>query len=440
MTLDEALRYIHSVCWKGSIPGLSRIGALLEKMGHPERMLRFVHVTGTNGKGSTCAMLASILQQAGYRTGLYTSPYLTRFNERMQINGEMISDDELCRLTEAIQPLADSIYEQPTEFEMVTAIGFEYFARHACDIVVCEVGMGGEFDATNVILPPEAAVVCNIGLDHTEVLGDTLEKIAATKAGIIKSGCDAIIYREKPSVEAVFEARCQAVGARLHRADFDSLQPLTRSLSGQSFDWQRFSNLHLPLLGDHQLHNAAVALTTATVLQQNGWKISDRDIREGLEQVRWPGRFELRRRDPLFIIDGGHNPQCIEALVKNIQDYLADRPLTVLTGVLADKDYGCMYGNTAPFAREFITVTPANSRALPAQELARYLARYGKPVVACNSVADGVRLAIEHAGPDGTVLCYGSLYMIGEIEAALQTLSASGGGKPSSDYAASRNA
>lgn len=323
MTLDEALHYIHSVCWKGSVPGLERISALLDKMGHPERKLKFIHVTGTNGKGSTCAMLASMFTKAGYKTGLYTSPYLIRFNERIQINGVQIPDEEICEITEYIKPLADSIFEQPTEFEMVTALGFEYFARHNCDLVVCEVGMGGEFDATNVILPPEAAIICNIGLDHTEVLGDTLEKIAATKSGIIKPGCDAVIYRETPSVEAVIEARCKEVGAKLHKADFADIRLISHDLTGQVFDWKRFHALKLPLLGDHQLHNAAVALTAATVMQQRGWHITDEQIREGLADVRWPGRFDVRRKDPLFIIDGGHNPQCIQALVKNIQDYLA---------------------------------------------------------------------------------------------------------------------
>ena len=422
MTLDEALYYIHSVCWKGSVPGLERISALLDKMGHPERKLKFIHVTGTNGKGSTCAMLASMFTKAGYKTGLYTSPYLIRFNERIQIDGVQISDEEICRITEYIKPLADSIFEQPTEFEMVTALGFEYFARQGCDLVVCEVGMGGEFDATNVILPPEAAVICNIGLDHTEVLGDTLEKIAATKSGIIKPGCDAVIYREQPSVEAVIEDRCKAVGAKLHKADFADIHLLSHDLTGQVFGWERFKRLKLPLLGDHQLHNAAVALTTATVMQQRGWKLTDDDIREGLASVRWPGRFDVRRSDPLFIIDGGHNPQCIQALVKNIQDYLPGRPLTILTGVLADKDYNCMYRNVEPYAKEFITITPGNPRALNAHDLAAYLSQFGKPVTACDQVADGVRLAVEHAGKDGVVLCYGSLYMIGEIEAGLAQL------------------
>ena len=422
MTLDEALRYIHEVCWKGTIPGLERIQALLDAMGNPERKCKFVHVTGTNGKGSTCAMVASILRKAGYKTGLYTSPYLIRFNERIQINGEQISDADICELTEYVKPFAESIFERPTEFEMVTAIGFEYFARHKCDIVVCEVGMGGEFDATNVIPAPEAAVICNIGLDHTEVLGDTLEKIAGAKAGIIKPGCDAVLYRERPSVEAVFEERCKALNAPLHKADFDSLHLLSHSLEGQVFDWERFHALRLPLLGEHQLHNAAVALTTARVLQKHGWKITDEQIREGIESVRWPGRFELMRKDPMFIIDGGHNPQCIEALVKNIRDYLPGRELTVLTGVLGDKDFHCMYRDVAQYAKEFITITPANARALTAEKLADYLRQFGKPVTACDVVADGVRLAIEHAGKDGVVLCYGSLYMIGDIDAALQTL------------------
>lgn len=422
MTLDEALRYIHEVCWKGTIPGLERIQALLDAMGNPERKCKFVHGTGTNGKGSTCAMVASILRKAGYKTGLYTSPYLIRFNERIQINGEQISDADICELTEYVKPFAESIFERPTEFEMVTAIGFEYFARHKCDIVVCEVGMGGEFDATNVIPAPEAAVICNIGLDHTEVLGNTLEKIAGAKAGIIKPGCDAVLYRERPSVEAVFEERCKALNAPLHKADFDSLHLLSHSLEGQVFDWERFHALRLPLLGEHQLHNAAVALTTARVLQKRGWKITDEQIREGIESVRWPGRFELMRKDPMFIIDGGHNPQCIEALVKNIRDYLPGRELTVLTGVLGDKDFHCMYRDVAQYAKEFITITPANPRALTAEKLADYLRQFGKSVTACDVVADGVRLAIEHAGKDGVVLCYGSLYMIGDIDAALQTL------------------
>ena len=366
MNIDETLSYIHAVCWRGSVPGLERIGALLARMGDPQKQMRFIHVTGTNGKGSTCAMMASILRAAGYRTGLYTSPFLIRFNERMQVDGRQITDDELCEITAYVRPLADALDPHPTEFEMVTAIAFAYFARHNCDIVVCEVGMGGEFDATNVIPTPEAAVFCNIGLDHTQYLGDTLEKIAATKAGIIKPGCEAVLYRQTGSVEEIIRQRCERLGVPLHLADFDGIRPEKAGLEGQVFDWEELAGLHLPLLGRHQLCNAAVALTAMRVLQKRGWSITEEHIRRGLAATDWPGRFQIIGHDPLFIIDGGHNPQCIRALEQNIRNYLPGRPLTVLTGVMQDKDYHCMYRGVVPYARSFITVTPDNPRSLPA--------------------------------------------------------------------------
>ena len=418
MTVDQALEYIHSVCWKGSIPGLSRTQELLRRMGNPEKDLKFIHIAGTNGKGSTASMSANILRQAGYTVGLYTSPYIFKFHERMQVNGESISDQELAEITEYVKPLAETMEDHPTEFELVTCIAFAYFKRHRCDIVSLEVGLGGEMDSTNVIEPPVVAVLTNIGLDHTELLGDTLEKIAETKSKIIKAGCQAVTYREPASVEAVFEARCREVGAQWTPADFDSLRPVSASLEGQVFDWGPYQALELPLLGQHQLKNAAVVLTIMEVLKKLGWQISEESIRQGLATVSWPGRFELVARDPLFIVDGGHNPQCIEALVNNVRDYLSGRKLTILTGVLADKDYSDMYRDMAVFASEFVTVTPPNPRALDAADLKAYLEQFGKPVTACSTVADGVRLAKEKAGPDGVVLAYGSLYMVGDIEEA----------------------
>ena len=213
MTLDEALDYIHRVDWRGSVPGLSRIGVLLNKLGHPESTVKYIHITGTNGKGSTCAMTASVLQAAGYRTGLYTSPISAASTSGCKSTASPIPDDDLCALVEEIQPLADSMADHPTEFELVTAIGLTWFARHHCDVVVCEVGMGGEFDATNIIPAPEVAALTNIGLDHTAFLGSTVEAIAATKSGIIKPGCHVVLYPCPPSVEQVVAARCRAVGA-----------------------------------------------------------------------------------------------------------------------------------------------------------------------------------------------------------------------------------
>ena len=419
MTINEALDYIHAVDWRRSSLGLSRIDELLAQMGHPERTMKFVHVTGTNGKGSTCAILASVLRAAGYRTGLYTSPYIFRFNERMQIDGAPISDAELCAVTEEVRPLADSMADHPTEFEMVTAIAFSWFASRKCDIVVCEVGMGGELDATNVIPAPEAAVLCNIGLDHTAYLGDTAEKIAATKSGIIKAGCDAVLYPCAPSVREVVADRCRRCGVTLHPVDMDTLAPVSHSLEGQEFSFGSLSGLHLPLLGRMQLRNAAAALTAVEVLRRRDWAIGEDAVRQGLAQVRWPVRFEVVRREPLVVMDGGHNPQCMAALVENIQDYLPDRPLTVLTGVLRDKDYHRMYAPLLPYAAQFITVTPDSPRALPAQELASYLQTLGKPVTACDTVAEGAALALAKTANGGAVLCCGSLYLMGEAEAAL---------------------
>ena len=422
MNVNEAIEYIHSNFWKGSVPGLGRTQELMRRIGNPEKQLKFVHIAGTNGKGSTAAMTASILRKAGYRTGLYTSPYIYRFHERMQIDGEQISDEDLVEITEFVQPHAQAMTEPPTEFELVTAIAFEYFARKKCDIVVLEVGMGGSWDSTNVIEVPEVAVITNIGLDHTEVLGDTVEKIAETKSGIFKEGGHAVVYRSTASVEAVYEKICAERNVQLKKADFDSLKLHSHGLEGQIFDCGNRKNLFLPLLGDHQLHNASVVLSVVDTLIEIGWKITEQNIYDGMRDTSWPGRFDIVGRDPLFIIDGGHNPQCIEALVKNIQDYLTGRRVIALTGVLADKDYGDMYKPVMSLVEQFVCITPPNPRRLVAQELAEHLQRAGAKATACESVEDGVKAAIDLAGKDGVVLCFGSLYTIGDIKNALDEM------------------
>ena len=422
MNATEAIEYIHSVCWKGSIPGLERTQTLLSLMGNPEKKLKFVHIAGTNGKGSTAAMTASILRKAGYRTGLYTSPYIYRFHERMQVDGEPISDEDLAAITEYVKPLASSMPVSPTEFELVSCIAFEYFARMNCDIVVLEVGMGGAMDSTNVIEVPEVAVITNIGLDHTDYLGSTVEEIALTKSGIFKENGHAVIYRGSASVEKVFEDVCAQKNVSLKKANFEGLKLLSHGLEGQVFDCGKWKGLELPLLGDHQLHNAAVVLAVAETLQELGWKITDQNIRDGIATVSWPGRFDIMRKDPLFIIDGGHNPQCIEALVKNIHDYLKDRRVIVLTGVLADKDYADMYKPVMPLVEQFVCITPPNPRKLEAELLAQYLREVGATATPCESIEAGVRKAMDLAGKDGVVLCFGSLYSIGAIRDGLEAV------------------
>ncbi len=422
MTAEEAVEYIHSITWLGSKPGLERTFELLKIMGNPQKKLKFIHIAGTNGKGSTASMTASILQKAGYRVGLFTSPCLFKFNERIQVNGEHISDEDLAAVTSYVKPLAASMADHPTEFELVSCIGFEYFLRQKCDIVVLEVGMGGALDSTNVIPVPEVAVLTNIGLDHTDFLGSTLEEIATTKAGIFKEGGDAVLYPGEPAVETVVETICKERSMRLKKADFSQLKLLSHSLEGQVFDCGNRKGLELPLLGVHQLCNAAVVLTIVDTLIEKGWNITEENIRQGLKDVSWPGRFDIVRKDPLFIIDGGHNPQCLDALAKNMTDYLQDRTIIALTGVLADKDYITMYKPVLPHIREFVCITPPTPRKLEAALLARYLEEAGAVATPCDTIADGVKLAIEKAGDDGVVLCFGSLYSIADIRAGLDNL------------------
>ena len=419
MDYKEALAYIDGLRWYGSRPGLERVGALLEKLGDPQKKTKFIHIAGTNGKGSCAAMTASVLRAAGYRTGLFTSPYLFRFNERMQLDGHPIPDDTLAALVTELAPLADAMEEHPTEFEMMTALAMLWYSREQADIVVLEVGLGGRFDATNIIEAPEAAVIMNIGLDHTAVLGDTVEQIAFEKAGIIKPGCEVVLYPQQESVEAVIRARCEALGAALHTADFSQITPEFDSLEGQVFSY-RGAPAAIPLLGAHQRRNAAVVLELVEVLRARGWRIDADAVEHGLYAVSWPARFELVHEEPAFIVDGGHNPQCAETVAENLLHYFPGQRRVLLIGVLADKDYCHLTEILAPAADAWVCVTPDSERALPAAELGRELERFGRPVTVCESIPEGVSAAMDLAGADGAVCAVGSLYMAGAIRACFQ--------------------
>ena len=415
MSYEEALSYIHSVCWKGSKLGLDRTRELLGKLGNPEKKLKFIHIAGTNGKGSTAAMLSSILEEAGYHVGLYTSPFINRFNERMQIDHEQIPDGELAELTEQIRPLADGMEDSPTEFELITALAMVYFANHRCDIVVLEVGMGGELDSTNVIDVPEAAVIAAMGLDHVKELGPTMADIARAKAGIIKPGGDVVSYGGNSEADPVFEQVCRERGASLHQPDFSAIVPGEFSLDGQSFSYGDLHDLRIPLAGEYQMRNAAVVLETVKVLQAKGWHITEENVRRGLANTRWPARFEVLRRDPVFIVDGGHNPHGIRATARSLERLFPGRKFTFVTGVMADKDVESILGLIVPLADQFFTVRPDNPRAMSAEELARRISAMGVKATPCGSVAEGVRQAIQAEGPHGVAVALGSLYMSGEV-------------------------
>lgn len=441
MTYEEALSYVHANTWTKHAPGLDRIRRLCARLGHPQKHLRFIHVAGTNGKGSTCAMTAAILRAAGYRVGLFTSPYIVRFNERMQIDGTPISDGELAELTERIRPFADGMEETPTEFELITAIGLVYFARHACDFVVFEAGMGGRLDSTNVIEATETAisVITGIAMDHTAYLGDTPEKIAAEKAGIIKKGRPVVfggahepvgvgkdgrtgdVRVDPASCASVISARAKEMEAPYVPVDAEALTLTHTDLYGSDFDFGGLKGLHVPLAGLYQPYNAATALTVISLLAKEGVTIPEEAIREGLSSVSWPGRFEILCRDPLVISDGGHNPEGIDAAVATAKACFGGRRIFILSGVMADKDYAHMVNRMSEIAARVFTVTPGNSRALNGGAYAALFAENGLQAESFPAVADALSAAMKAAKETDTpVLCLGSLYMYAELKAALE--------------------
>lgn len=415
MTEREAIAYIEANTWSATRLGLERTRTLLRALGDPQKQLKFVHVTGSNGKGSTCAVLDAILRQAGYRTGLYTSPYIQSFCERVRVDGENIPGQALAAITERVRAIADGMEDHPSQFELVTAIAMAYFLERRCDIVVLEVGMGGALDSTNAIDAPEAAVFTNIGLEHTEYLGDTLEAIAGTKAGIVKPGCDAVCYDGAPEAVETVRAVCREKNVPFHLVDFSKITLLEHSLDGQVFRW-RGETIQLPLLGEYQLHNAAVTLETVEVLRRRGWAIPDGAVREGLRCVQWPARFEVLGREPLFILDGGHNPQCMQALAGNLETYIPGRKVTFLLGVLADKDYPAMLEILAPHAAGFVCLAPDSPRALPGEALAEEIrSRLHLPAQACGDGPSAIRASLDTGCP---VVAVGSLYMAGALRTA----------------------
>lgn len=414
MNYQETLDYINSVrrnVWK---LGLSRTRELLNMLGNPQDELRFMHIGGTNGKGSTSAMLESVLRAAGCRTGLFPSPYVEEFRERIQVSGVKISEEDLCRITERVEICADKMDDEPSHFEIVTAIGMLYFKEQKCDIVVLEVGLGGEFDASNVIKAPDVAVLTNIGLDHTDYLGTTLGEIARTKAGIIKTGSAVVLYPNVPEVTDIIKEVCEEKRCELTITDFGRMKAKHADLSGQTFCWDD-KEYKLGLAGEYQLRNAAVALTVIEKMRELGWEISDEAIMAGLADAKWPARFEVLGTNPIFILDGGHNSQCAEAVAESLERYLPGRKLTLIIGMLRDKDYEKALDKLLPYAKKCFCLNPDSERALSADELVRIIKSKGVPAEAFGDADIAVAYALHGAEP---ALAFGSLYMAGAIRRA----------------------
>lgn len=419
MTYENALEKIHSLLSFGARPGLDRILTLLDRMGNPQNKLKFIHVAGTNGKGSTCAMLSSTLVASGYKTGLFISPYITDFRERIQINNEMIGKETLANAVEETFPLIGKLQSEGiiiTEFEYVNALEFYIHAKEKCDVVVLETGMGGLLDCTNVIKPPLCSVITTIGLDHTAVLGDTIEKIAEQKCGIIKSGSVTVTSKQTENAMNVIEQTAERLNVPLKKSDDININVTAETLEGSDFEYNG-RIIHINLAGKHQLENAKTALAAIESVRQRGLlEISDDDISIGFSKAVNPARFELLSKNPVVIMDGAHNPNGIEALKNAVSNFLDGYRLTCVMGMLADKDIDSSIKLLDRVFERVYTVPVNNPRAISSQKLAEKCKGYFKYVTSFDSAENAFDSAYEEANKNGgAVIICGSLYLAGEI-------------------------
>ncbi len=420
-TYQDALDFIHGALKLGSKLGLANIRELLSRLGSPQDRLRFIHIAGTNGKGTVTTSLAAVLSAAGYRTGAYTSPFVYRFNERIQIDGKEVDDALLTEKTFLVKKACEAMVQDglahPTEFEIVTAVGFLCFAEAQCDFVALEVGLGGRLDATNVIEKPLCTAICSIGFDHMQYLGDTLPLITAEKCGILKPGVPAVVYREQaPEAMAVIREKCAAKNAEIHLSSLPEIVEST--YLGSTFSADGYPKLFLPLAGEHMAKNVCVTLTILDVLRAAGVTVPDEAVYRGLRAVRHRGRLETVAEDPMFILDGAHNADGIDALCRAVRTLFTGKKIVFITGMLEDKAYREAMEKTGGLAEKLITVTVPSPRALPAEKLAEAAAPYHGDVTAAASIPAAVQMAYD-ARPE-VILAFGSLYMLGDVYDAVK--------------------
>jgi len=427
MNYEETINRIHGFQKFGSRLGLERMAVLMDILGNPQDDMKVIHVAGTNGKGSVCRFLASMLKENGYRAGLYTSPYLERFTERIELDGIEISREDLADCASAVFNAVDIMLaegcESPTEFELVTAIGFVYFSRKPIDILVLEVGLGGRGDSTNMIKAPLASVITSVSYDHMNVLGSTLEEIAAEKAGIIKEGCPVISNVEDPGAAAVIRRIAKETGSFLYDAAQIQPQNIKKSLKGYSFEIKTGHNkpaglfrAELGMIGMHQVSNAICALSVIEVLEDRGIiSCKEENLRKGLKKAYNKGRFEILKESPLLIIDGAHNEAGVKALARVVKDHFRGKKLLLVIGMLADKEVGRLVQEFSAIEGDIVTAEPDNPRKLKSEELCRSVKCMGRECVALGDWESACAYIRNEIHKYDAVIVAGSLYLIGKI-------------------------
>lgn len=419
MNYREAVKYMDELGRYGSKPGLDRLRILASRLGNPQDKLKFIHISGTNGKGSTAAFLAGILKSAGYTTGMYTSPFILRINEQVRINGQEISDDEFAQYVTIVKAAADKMADEgldhPTQFEVLTAMSFLYFYEKMCGVVILEAGMGGRLDATNIITESLVSVITKISFDHMDFLGNTLPKIAYEKAGIIKQGGNVVLYPQEEEALDTIKEVAKNLGAEIFYTDPKEITNISIRRGQLSFMHRVYGKLQTSVTGVHQVNNAAVAIKTVEVLNNIGFTIEREAVVRGFNDARWPGRFELISTEPDFYIDGGHNPDGIRSLVETFKIIYPGKKASIIIGVFKDKDFENMAFELSTIAKRFIAVTPGNPRALPAENLAGILLKYCKNVEYNVTIKEAVEKILSSAPKDEIIIATGSLSYIGQV-------------------------
>ncbi len=418
MNYKAAIDFIQGTKVFGSKLGLERISKLMDLLGNPEDKLQIIHVAGTNGKGSTIAFMSSVLIQAGYKVGIYTSPGLHHFNDRIRINQKEIDDDSVAEITDKIKSKIDEMldmgFEHPTEFEIMTALALLYFKENKCNIVILEVGLGGRLDSTNVIKAPMLAVITPIDYDHMDILGNTIEKIALEKAGILKRGTRLILSPQREEAELVILKKAEALGIPVHKVSFSSIEPISWNENTQCFsvDQEEFKT---SILGCHQIQNALVAIEAIYALETLGVDIPHDALKKGLVMARWPARFEVLSKDPLMVIDGAHNLQGVKILKENLLSYFPTKEIIFIMGVMKDKNYTEMIKEMKPLMHKVYTVTPDNNRSLKAEDLQEALSREGILAKACLGIPQAIEESMNQIEDNQMICAFGSLYFMGEL-------------------------
>ena len=419
MKYTEAVEYMESLSSYGIVPGLGNIRNLCEKLGNPQKDLQFVHIAGTNGKGSVLAYVSTILKAAGYKVGRYVSPTIFEYRERIQMNNRSITKKTLCEYVERMKGICEELVAEgkphPTPFEVETAMAFVYFKEQGCDLVVMETGMGGRQDATNIIENTLVAVLVSISMDHMQFLGKDLTAIATEKAGIIKAGCQVVSAVQEPEVLRVIQRQSEELAVPVTVAEKQA-KKIRYGLEKQKFDYECYKNLEIPLAGKHQIDNAVLALEVVNALQKKEYSITEKAIRTGLKETEWRGRFTLLAKKPYFVVDGAHNEDASKKLAESIEFYFTNKRIIYIMGILRDKEYEKIIDLTQGYADQILTVaTPNQARTLSSYELATEVAKVHQNVTAVDSLEEAVEMAYLLAGKEDVIIAFGSLSFTGKL-------------------------